>query len=143
MALAMAVLLLLGSWAFPEGLGLACVCGISAAYFHVMSRRRMRVVPDPAKMIEVAVELAHEGKVDRAIALLTKEIGRSPKFWQAYQYRGHLYLLQGAADLALRDIDEAMRLAPNEPDLLRLRDAAIAVPTMPAPGVPAPPPADR
>ena len=58
-----------------------------------------------------------KGKMDRAIALLTKEIGRSPKFWQAYQYRGHLHLLQGAADLALRDIDEAIRLAPDEPTL--------------------------
>jgi len=139
----MAVLLLLGSWAFPEGLGLAALCGIAAAYFHLMSRRRMRVLPDPADTIRAAVELAYEGKTDRAIAALTKEIGRSPKFWQAYQYRGQLHLAQGAASLALRDIEEAIRLAPGEADLYLLRDAAIAPPMQPRPDALVPPPADR
>ena len=143
MAFTMAVLLLLGSWAFPEGLGLACLCGIAGTYFHIMSLRRMRAVPDPAKTIEVAVELANEGKVDRAIVLLTKEIGRSPKFWQAYQYRGHLHLLRGARDLALRDIEEASGWLPMSRTSSRLREAAIAPPTTPAPHELAPPPADR
>jgi tetratricopeptide (TPR) repeat protein len=143
MALTMGVLLLLGSWAFPEGLGLACLCGIAAAYFHIMSRRRMRALPDPAKIIEVAVELAYKGKMDQAIALLTKEIRRSPKLWQLHQYRGQLHMLNGAADLALLDINEAIQLAPNEAELYNLRDAAIA-PRIPAePDAVLPPPADR
>ena len=61
--------------------------------------------------LEVAVELAYKGKMDQAIALLTKEIRRTPKLWQLHQYRGQLHMLNGAADLALLDINEAIRLA--------------------------------
>jgi Flp pilus assembly protein TadD len=42
--------------------------------------------------------------------------------WQAYQYRGELYLQQGGqTDAARQDFSEAIRLAPTEPHLYLLR----------------------
>jgi Flp pilus assembly protein TadD len=67
------------------------------------------------------------GRIDRAIALLTKTIRQSPKFWQAYQYRGELYLRAGNAALATQDFAEAIRLAPGEPHLYLLREQAYSL----------------
>jgi regulator of sirC expression with transglutaminase-like and TPR domain len=48
--------------------------------------------------------------------------------WQAFQYRGELYLRQQAFDAALRDLNEAIRLAPEEPHLYVLRGQAQSLP---------------
>lgn len=142
-SLPLAARLLLGSWEFPEALGVACLCGFAGAYLHLVSRRRRRAVPDPASTLEDAFEMAQAGQIDEAIALLTREIRRTPKLWQAYQYRGQLHLAKGEAGPALSDIDEAIRLAPGETDLYLLRDAASAPPPSAAPDALVPPPADR
>jgi regulator of sirC expression with transglutaminase-like and TPR domain len=44
--------------------------------------------------------------------------------WQAFQYRGELYLRQQSFDAALQDLNEAIRLAPEEPHLYILRGQA-------------------
>jgi tetratricopeptide (TPR) repeat protein len=114
----------LGSWSFEGAAGIAFVCLLFGTYWHVVARR-YRSLPDPATRLEEAMEAARAGELDRAIALLTREIRLSPELWQAYQYRGELYLLlPDCAPAALQDFETAMRLAPEEVHLRRLRDHA-------------------
>lgn len=117
--------LLLGSWGFRGAGEISCLFLILGAYFHFASRRGPFTIPDPATMLDQASQLAASGRIDRAMALLTKTIRQSPKLWQAFQYRGELYLRLGnAPTLALRDFSEAIRLAPDEPHLYLLRGHA-------------------
>jgi len=76
-------------------------------------------------MLDQAGQLVLSGRIDRAIAVLTKAIRQSPQFWQAFQYRGELYLQQGnALPLALDDFSAAIKLAPREAHLYLLRGHA-------------------
>ena len=116
--------LFLGVWGFDGAAEIACLFLILGTYFHIMGRRRSRAMPDPASMLDQAIQLAVSGQMDEAIALLTQTIRLSPRLWQALQYRGELYLRQQSYDAALRDLDEAIRLAPEEPHLYILRGQA-------------------
>jgi tetratricopeptide (TPR) repeat protein len=111
----------LGGWGFDGAAETGCLCLIAGAYFYIVSRR-FPAVPDPATILERAGERAASGRPDRAIALLTEGIRLSPELWQAYQYRGELYLQQGGqTNAALQDFSEAIRLAPRERHLYLLR----------------------
>jgi tetratricopeptide (TPR) repeat protein len=111
----------LGGWGFDGAAEIACLCLIAGVYFHIVSRR-FPAVPDPATILERAGQHASEGRSDRAITLLTEGIRLSPQLWQAFQYRGELYLRQGGqVEAALQDFSEAIRLAPREPHLYALR----------------------
>ena len=116
--------LFLGVWGFDGAAEIACLCLILGTYLHIAGRRAARAIPDPASMLDQAIQLASAGQVDEAIALLTETIRLSPQLWQAFQYRGELYLHQQSLDAALRDLDEAIRLAPEEPHLYALRGQA-------------------
>jgi len=109
--------LFLGAWGFDGAAEIACLFLILGTYFHIMGRRRSRAVPDPASMLNQAIQLAISGQIEEALALLTETIRLNPKLWQAFQYRGEIYLLQQNFDAALRDLNEAIRLAPEEPHL--------------------------
>ena len=62
-----------------------------------------------------AAELALSGQREQAIARLTEAIRFNPRLWQAYLYRGQLYLLEeDGAERAMADFAEAKRLAPAE-----------------------------
>jgi tetratricopeptide (TPR) repeat protein len=115
----------LGVWGFDGAAGIACLLLIAGAYLHLVSRRRAPAIPDPAAMLDRAGQLVSAGRIDRAIALLTKAIRQSPQFWQAYQVRGELYLQRGAdVPGALADFSAAIKLAPREPHLYLLRARA-------------------
>lgn len=121
-SLPVAARLLMGSWGFPEAAELACLCVALGAYLHLAGRRRLRTLRDDAAALEKALRLAAEGQVSGAIAILTETIRLSPRLWQAYQYRGQLYLRQHATwDQADEDLSQAIRLAPEEPHLYMLR----------------------
>jgi tetratricopeptide (TPR) repeat protein len=113
--------LFLGAWGFDGAAEIACLFLILGTYFHIMGSR---AIPDPASMLDQAIQLAFSGQIDPAIALLTETIRLNPQLWQAYQYRGELYLRQQSFDAALRDLNEAIRLAPEEPHLYILRGQA-------------------
>jgi tetratricopeptide (TPR) repeat protein len=120
-SLPLASRIFLGGWGFDGAGEIGCLCLIAGTYFHIVSRR-FPAVPDPASILERAGERASAGRSDQAIALLTEGIRLSPQLWQAYQYRGELYLQRGGQmDAALRDFSEAIRLAPEEPHLYVLR----------------------
>jgi cytochrome c-type biogenesis protein CcmH/NrfG len=122
-SLPLASRLFLGEWGF-EGAGeIACLSLIVGTYFHFVSRQ-VPAIPDAATLLEKSGQFAASGRTDRAVALLTKTIRQNPKLWQAFQYRGELYLRLGNAPRALQDFSEAIRLAPNEPGLYILRDHA-------------------
>jgi tetratricopeptide (TPR) repeat protein len=136
MAWAMAILfasmpaaskLFLGVWGFDGAAEVACLCLILGAYFHFAGRRRVLAMPDPAAMLDQAIQLASSGQIDAAIAKLTETIRLSPQLWQAFQYRGELYLRQQSFDAALQDLNEAIRLAPEEPHLYNLREQALSL----------------
>lgn len=123
-SLPLAARVLLGDWEFQSAGGIACLCAAAGMYFRIRDGRGFWPVPDPAVMLDQANRLAASGRPDRALARLTKAIHLSPRFWQAYQYRGELYLaLQRPAE-ALRDFDQAIALAPGEHHLEALRDQA-------------------
>ena len=111
----------LGAWGFDGATGVSCLCLILGIYFHIVSRRRTPPIPDPATMLDQAIQHASSGRTDQATALLTEAIRLSPQLWQAYQYRGELYLRQGDSVDALQDLTEAIKLAPGEPHLHLLR----------------------
>jgi len=117
--------ILLGNWGFEEAWEFACALLVVGAYFHLLGRRAQRAMPDPAIVMDRAIRLASEGRVDDAIALLTKTIRLNPRLWQALQYRGELYLMQDRADSALRDFDAAILLAGDEKHLYLLREKAL------------------
>jgi tetratricopeptide (TPR) repeat protein len=116
--------ILLGEWAFEGAGGLGCLWAAFGLYLLIRDRRTFRAVPDPAAMLDQANQLAAAGRLDRATARLTVAIKLSPRFWQAYQYRGQLSLRQQRLDAALRDFDTAIELAPHEPHLYELRAEA-------------------
>jgi tetratricopeptide (TPR) repeat protein len=115
--------LILGAWPFDGALELSLLCAGLGAYFHILSRRH-RSLADPAVLLDEAIQLNASGRVGDAIALLTKAIRQSPQLWQAFQYRGELYLLQQNYAAATQDFSEAIRLAPQEQHLYLLREQA-------------------
>lgn len=120
-SLPLASRIFLGGWGFDGAAEIGGLCLLVGAYFHLVSRR-FAAVPDPATILERAGQRASEGRGDQAIALLTEGIRLSPQLWQAFQYRGELYLRQGGQmEAALRDFSEAIRLGPREPHLYLLR----------------------
>lgn len=111
----------LGGWGFDGAAEIGCLFLLVGAYFHIVSRR-FPAIPDPATILERAGQRASAGRSDQAITLLTEGIRLSPQLWQAFQYRGELYLRQGdQVEAALQDFSEAIRLAPQEPHLYLLR----------------------
>ena len=124
-SLPLAARVLFGNWDFMSGGGIACLLALAGAYLRIRSRR-YRTKPDPASLLDQANRLAMNGQPDRALALLTRTIRQNPKLWQAYQYRGELRLRLGEFSEAAGDFSEAIRLAPGEPHLRVLLDAAIA-----------------
>ena len=120
-SLPLASRIFLGGWGFDGAGEIACLCLIAGVYFHIVSRR-FPAVPDPATILEQAGQRAFEGRTSDSVALLTEGIRLSPQLWQAFQYRGELYLRQGGREeAALRDFSEAIRLAPGEAHLYMLR----------------------
>jgi tetratricopeptide (TPR) repeat protein len=115
--------LVLGDWEFTGSFELACLLAIAGTYLHLRERRHISK-PDPATLLDQANRLAAEGRIDRAIALLSRTIRQSPKLWQAYQYRGELRLRTGAPALAAEDFAEAIRIAPHEQHLQLLLEQA-------------------
>jgi tetratricopeptide (TPR) repeat protein len=118
----------LGVGGFDGAAEMACLCLILGTYFHIVGRRRGPPIRDPATMLDQAFQLTLSGQIDLAIALLTETIRLSPQLWQAFQYRGELYLRQQSFEAALQDLNEAIRLAPEEPHLYILRGQAQSPP---------------
>ena len=117
---------LTGNWPFDGAIELAVACVAAGAVFQIAGMRRFSALPDPSSLLNDAIYLASNGRIDRAISVLGKTIGENPALWQAYQYRGELYLSLGNNTSALRDFDEAIRLTPGEPHLYELRRRATA-----------------
>jgi tetratricopeptide (TPR) repeat protein len=117
--------LFVGVWGFDGAAEMSFLCLMLGTYLHFLSRRRA-AVRDGAAMMDQASQLARAGEIEGAIGLLTKAIRLNPRLWQAYQYRGELYLHRGQWEVALQDFTEAIRLAPEEPHLYELRGQAQA-----------------
>jgi tetratricopeptide (TPR) repeat protein len=110
----MASKLFLGSWGFDGAPGIACLCLVAAAYLYFAGRERRPAIPDSAAILDKAIRLAASGETGRAIALLNEALRLSPSLWQARQYRGQMRLGEpDAAESALQDFTEAIRLAPG------------------------------
>jgi tetratricopeptide (TPR) repeat protein len=116
--------LVLGAWEFEDAASVAGLCLIAGTYFHFLGRRTPPAVPDPATLLDQANSLAASGQRGDAMGLLTEAIRLSPRLWQAFQYRGELYLWLHNPAAALADFTEAVRLAPGEQHLYTLRAAA-------------------
>ena len=115
--------LILGSWGFGDAAALSLLCFLAGGYLHLRSRRH-RVAPDPAALLDRALQLAAEGDSNAALAVLTEAIRENPRLWQAFQYRGEIRLQSGRYLAAIDDFDAALEIAPAEPHLRALRDYA-------------------
>jgi tetratricopeptide (TPR) repeat protein len=121
-SLPLASKLLLGSWEFDGAFSIAGLCVVAAGYLRFAGREPQSPVPDSAAMLDAAIRLAASGDTGGGIALLDEALRLSPGFWQARQYRGQIHLEeQGAAESAIEDFTEAIRLAPGEAHLYFLR----------------------
>jgi len=68
------------------------------------------------------------GETGPGIAVLDEALRLSPRLWQAREYRGQIRLGKpDAAESALQDFTEAIRLAPDEPHLYLLRSHVFSV----------------
>jgi tetratricopeptide (TPR) repeat protein len=127
-SLPLASKLFLGSWGFDGASGIACLCMVAAAYLHFAGRERRPPIPDSATILDQAIRLAASGETGRGIALLDEALRLSPRLWQARQYRAQMRLAQShAAESALQDLTEAIRLAPGEAHLYVLRSHVFAL----------------
>jgi tetratricopeptide (TPR) repeat protein len=114
--------LFLGSWRFDGALDLAGLCLVVAAYLYFVGRESRPPIPDSAAILDEALRLAALGETGRGLALLDEAIRLNPRLWQARQYRGQMGLEDPtAAESAIKDFTEAIRLAPDEPHLYILR----------------------
>ena len=114
--------LFLGSFRFDGAAGIACLCLAAAAYLYFVGRERRPPIPDPATMLAEAIRLAASGETRRGLAVLDQALRLSPRLWQVRQYRGEIRLAEpDAAEAALQEFTEAIRLAPDEPHLYILR----------------------
>jgi tetratricopeptide (TPR) repeat protein len=121
-SLPLASKLFLGSWGFDGAPEIACLCLVAAAYLYLAGRVRRPPIPDSATILGEAIRLAASGDTGQAIALLDEALRLSPRLWQARQYRGQMRLGEpDAAESALQEFTEAIRLAPGEPHLYILR----------------------
>jgi len=126
--LPLAAKLFLGSWTFDGAAGIACLCLLAAVYLYYVGRERRPPIPDSAVILDEAIRLVASGDTDGGIALLDKALQLSPRLWQAREYRGQVHLGEpGAAESALKDFTEAIRLAPDEPHLYILRSHVLSV----------------
>jgi tetratricopeptide (TPR) repeat protein len=127
-SLPMSSRIFLGSWRFDGALDLAGLCLVAAAYLYFVGRERRSPIPDSAAILDEALRLAGSGQTKRGLALLDEALRLSPELWQARQYRGELRLGDpDAAESALKDFTEAIRLAPGEPHLYILRSQAFTL----------------
>jgi tetratricopeptide (TPR) repeat protein len=120
--------LFLGSWRFDGALEIACLCLVAAAYLYFAGRESRPPIPDSAAMLDAALHLAELGETGRGLALLDEALRLSPSLWQAWEYRGQIRLGEpDAAESAIEDFTEAIRLAPGEPHLYILRSHAFTL----------------
>jgi tetratricopeptide (TPR) repeat protein len=79
-------------------------------------------------MLDEAIRLAASGDTGRGLAVLDEALRLSPRLWQARQYRGEIRLTEPeAAESALQEFTEAIRLAPGEAHLYILRSHVFAL----------------
>ena len=112
-----------GYWQFEDAGALAALCFATAGYLYIRTRRFIPA-PDSAVLLGETMRWAERGRVRKAIRILTRATRMSPYFWQAYEYRGKLYLVRHKFSAALHDFEEAVTLAPHEPHLDQLRAEA-------------------
>jgi tetratricopeptide (TPR) repeat protein len=118
--------LILGHWEFQEAGGIAGLCLAVGAYLHIRSAR-IKQAPDPAVLLDEAIQAVGGGDTRRALRLLDRAIAENPRFWQAYQCRAEVRAASGEIGPALADLDEAIRRAPGEEHLRELRARAEAL----------------
>jgi tetratricopeptide (TPR) repeat protein len=116
--------LLVGVWPFDGALELTVVCVVLGILFHVLGMRRVATSPDPSALLNQAFTVASAGSIDGAIGILSKAISENPQLWQAFQYRGELYMSVQNYSAAVSDFNRAIRLAPEERHLNDLLDRA-------------------
>lgn len=74
-------------------------------------------VPPASAAYSAGAELNSAGEYESAIEKLSKAIRLDPLYAPAYSTRGSAYLHTGQSQAAIQDYDEAIRLAPENPNL--------------------------
>lgn len=77
-------------------------------------------VSDANKLFIEASKLIGEGHQQAALEKLDESIADEPLLW-SHRERAKLLLEMGKDDAAMKDVDAALRLAPDDPDLLWLQ----------------------
>jgi Mlc titration factor MtfA (ptsG expression regulator)/lipoprotein NlpI len=85
--------------------------------------RALALMPRAQTYCDRAVVHLEREEYDQAIAHFDAALALDPGLARAYLYRGQARHYQGARDLALGDIDQALRLDPNDDEARRWREA--------------------
>ena len=81
---------------------------------------------DSAALSYLVAVLAMAGRSEEAVGVATKFAGTCPTLSLAHETLGWAYMKQGSPERALRSYDDAIALAPDNPDLHAGRGAALS-----------------
>src|SRR5713101_3882620 len=69
--------------------------------------------PSVAETMDKGNDLAHKGDYEKALQYYNAAIGQDPKAWPLYFNRADVFTNQRKWDLAIQDLNTALRLAPG------------------------------
>jgi tetratricopeptide (TPR) repeat protein len=84
----------------------------------------MAVKPS-AELYVARAAVRADKEVDNKLADIDKALALDPHYFPAYLARADIYLGEGKADLGIKALDAAAKVAPNDLDIVRLRKLAL------------------
>ena len=77
-------------------------------------------IPIPARVYNLfGYNLIEEQKIPEAIEIFDRCIGIHPEYWYAYSNLGYCYMLQGKRELAIKNLERALELNPEDTQAAR------------------------
>ncbi len=77
-------------------------------------------IPIPARVYNLfGYNLIEKQKIPEAIEIFDRCIGIHPEYWYAYSNLGYCYMLQGKRELAIKNLERALELNPEDTQAAR------------------------
>jgi len=70
-------------------------------------------IDDADALVRAGIAKANEGRPDEAVDLFSRSLQLRPRNAAAFYNRGKVYLIQKRFDLAIQDLDRALKLDPK------------------------------
>jgi tetratricopeptide (TPR) repeat protein len=82
----------------------------------VFYTRTLEFEPEPSLFVNLGVVLAHQGRIDEAVAQYSEALHLKPDYADAHYNLGNALARQGRIDEAVAQYSEALRIEPGYPD---------------------------